>query len=66
MMLKSKGGMREGCHERVSLKGMGAREMIMILGPKGLNPIRQDSAFSFECLFAFTFISDLLCFLFRS
>lgn len=28
----------------------------MILGPKGLNPIRQDSAFSSEHLFAFTFI----------
>lgn len=40
--------------------------MIMILGPKGLNPIRQDSAFISEHLFAFTFISNLICFLFRS
>lgn len=42
---------------------MGARRVITILGPEGLNLIKQDSAFSSEHLFAFKFISNLLCFL---
>lgn len=48
------------------LRGMGARRMIIILGPKGLNLIKQNSAFSSERLFAFKCILNLLYFIFRS